>query len=161
MISNQHIRGNADLSEETRMFCAGAMITVGLFLAVVCVVLRGATINAQNLFALLDKIADRYDVWMNPQLLPTEAPSAVKADTSAIAILLIPHLAELSSGCAGSIASRYNELAKGQATTTAIRMPRSQSAGSLGLRIRSPPITPQFSDHTDLFSAQHKPKQDV
>ena len=146
MISNQHIRGSADLSEDTRMFCAGAMISIGLFLALVCVALRGAAINAKNLLALLDKMCDRYDAWKNPQLLPTEAPPAVKADQAAIAILLVPHLAEL---------------AKGQATTTAIRLPRSLSAGSLNLRIRSPPMTPHFIDSADLFSAQQKPKQEA
>jgi hypothetical protein len=127
------------------MFCAGAMISVGLFLAVICVALRGAHMNAQNVLALLDKIADRYDAWMNPQLLPIHTPTGAKTtDTSAVAVLLIPHLAELGKG-----------------STTAIRMPRSVSAGSLGLRIRSPPMTPQFSDRTDLFVVQQKPTQDV
>ena len=138
MISEQHIRGNADMSEQSRVFCAGVMITVGLFFAVVCVALRGATMNAQNILTLLDKICDRCDAWFNPQLLPTHlsmGPMGPKAtDKTAVSILLVPHLAEMGKGVASSI-----------------RLPRSQSAGSLGLRIRSPPITPQFSDRTDLF----------
>ncbi len=144
-MSSPNIRGGDHLAEDTRMFCAGAMISIGLFLAVVCIALRGAAINAKNILGLLDKICDRYDAWMNPQLLPTEAPTAAKSDQAAIAILLVPHLAELS---------------RGQATTTAIRMPRSQSAGNL--RIRSPPMTPQFTDRSDFFAvAAQTPKQEV
>ena len=141
MISEQHIRGSADMSEESRMFCAGAMISVGLFLAVICLALRGAHMNAQNMLALLDKVADRYDAWANPQLLPIHT-SSKSTDTSAVSILLVPHLAEMGKG-----------------STTAIRIPRSVSAGNL--RIRSPPMTPQFSDRTDLFSPQQKPNQEV
>ncbi len=158
-MSSPNIRGGDHLAEETRMFCAGAMISVGLFLALVCVALRGAAVNAKNLLGLLDRICERYDAWMNPELLPTQAPATTKSDTESVTILLVPHLAELSVGCAGSIASRYNELAKGAVTTTAIRLPRSLSAGNL--RIRSPPMTPQFTDRTDFFVRETKQSTDV
>jgi hypothetical protein len=141
MISEHHIRGNADMSEESRMFCAGAMISVGLFLAVICVALRGAHMNVQNMLALLDKMCERYDAWANPRLLPIHSSSKA-TDASAVSVLLIPHLAELGKG-----------------STTSIRLPHSLSAGNL--RIRSPPMTPQFTDRTDLFSVQQKPTQDV
>lgn len=145
MISEQHIRGNADMSEESRIFCAGAMISVGLFLAIICVALRGAHMNTQNILALLDKMCDRYDEWANPQLLPIHFPTGHKStDTSAVSILLVPHLAEMGKGVASSI-----------------RLPRSISAGNL--RIRSPPMTPQFTDRTDLFlpSSAATQKQEV
>lgn len=142
MISEQHIRGSADMSEQSRMFCAGAMISVGLFLAVICVALRGAAMNVRNILSLLDKLCDRYDAWANPQLLPTStAPKSV--DNSAVQILLVPYLAEMAKG-----------------STTAIRLPHSLSAGNL--RIRSPPMTPQFTDRSDFFTTpQAKPNQDV
>jgi hypothetical protein len=148
MISEQHIRGNADMSEQSRVFCAGVMITVGLFFAVVCVALRGATMNAQNILTLLDKICDRCDAWFNPQLLPTHFSTGPMGpnttDKAAVSIVLVSHLAEMGKGVASSI-----------------RLPRSISAGSLGLRIRSPPTTPQFSDRIDLFMVASASKQEV
>ena len=144
MISEQHIRGSADMSEESRMFCAGAMISVGLFLAIICLALRGAAVNTQNMMALLDKIADRMDFWFNKEpILPTHN-SPKPTDPTRVAIILVPQMDMLGKG-----------------VTTSIRLPRSLSAGNLGLRIRSPPITPQFSDRTDLFVAAAAEKQDV
>ena len=126
------------------MFCAGAMISVSLFLAIVCLALRGAAVNTQNMLALLDKIADRMDAWFNKEpILPVSATPKPK-DSTSVAILLLPQLDMIGTG-----------------VTTSIRLPRSQSAGQLGLRIRSPPMTPQFSDRSDLFAAPAPEKQDV
>jgi hypothetical protein len=157
MISEQHIRGNANMSEDSRMFCAGAMISVGLFFAIVCLALRGAHMNTQNMLALLDKVADRMDAWFNKEPILPVHNSPKPTDKNAVAIILVPQLDLMGKGVA-----------------SAIRLPRSLSAGNLGLkpglsfaergdglRIRSPPMTPQFTDRTDLFIAPASQKQDV
>ena len=146
MIPDKFIRGNAEMTEEYRNFCAGAMISLGLFVALTCLALRGAALNMKNLLLILDKISDRMDAWLHTEpMLPTQATFKA-TDTNAVAILLIPQIAEIGKGM-----------------TTSIRLPRSISASNL--RIRSPPMTPQFSDRTDLFLAQpatqQKPNQEV
>ena len=90
MIPDKFIRGNAEMTEEYRNFCAGAMISLGLFVALTCLALRGAALNMKNLLLILDKISDRMDAWLHTEpMLPTQATFKA-TDTNAVAILLIP-----------------------------------------------------------------------